>query len=601
MTPTSSLARLLPLLPLLAALLAAAAALAGEPNRPLGQARSLLDQGLEAEAVEPMRQAARLAPDDVAVQREYLDLLKAQGRGRELLAEFSARREAHPDDANAQYLYGVASGDPKTARAAFDEALRLDPKHKWARQGLGSVDVAEGKLEAALVHYRRALELDPAFAEVHNKVANVHLALGQRDQAHAAWQAAIAAAPNDHHAYMNRGAVLSMDGDLDGAAAMLEQAVRTAPGRPRVHFNYGYVLFKLQRHDDALAHFAVALAINPRDRTVRGTRDLVEGVRDGRVPFAAAGPYEEAMSLLTVDPTRSAQKYRELLLLAPDFALAHRNLGVALLASGEAEEALVALERGAELDPDEASVHHNLGNLHLATGRLDEALVAFSRAHELDPGDADSLAALATVQLNLGRHDDALRSFTRALSLRPRDPALLVARSAAQTARGDLEGAILGLRESLELAPEFVAARVQLVAVLREARRFDEALAELDEIERYVPGHPDVASERASLEGHKSADREAARGGKLQLSRIVVADAELARGLVERARGGEDFARLASRYGGGPEANRGGDIGFVDPGELREELQGAVAGLAVGDVSDAVQLGTSWIVLRRTR
>ncbi len=585
----------------LAALLVAAPGVAADTNHALQQARSLLDQGLGAEAVEPMRRAARFAPDDVNVQREYLDLLKAQGLGRELLIEFQTRRDANPKDASAHYLYGVATGAPAAARAAFEEALRLDPNHKWARQGLGSVDVAEGKLEAALVHYGQALELDPGFAEVHNKVANVHLALGQREQAHAAWNAAIAAAPNDHHAYMNRGAVLSMDGDLEGAAQMLEQAVRTAPGRPRVHFNHGYVLFKLQRYDDALAHFAVALAINPRDRTVLGTRELVESVRDGRVPFAAAEPYEEAMSFLAVDPKRSVQKYRELLLLAPNFALAHRNLGMALLATGEAEEGLAALKRGAELDPDEPSVHHNLGNLYLATGRLDDAHAAFTRAHDLDPGDPDNLAALATTQLNLGQSDDALRSFTRALELRPRDPALLVARAAAQTARGDLDGAILGLRESIGHAPDFVAARVQLVAVLREARRFEEALTELDALERFMPGHPDVAAERASLEERRSADTKAAKDGRLQLSRIIVGTEELAKGLVQRARAGEDFSRLASKYGGGPEANRGGDIGFVNPKELRGELRDAVTELSVGEVADAVNLGPSWVVLRRTR
>ncbi len=581
-------------------LLLASPVLAGPAEEALQRAESLIEQGLPAEALAPLREAAAAAPDDVAVQRKYMELMKAQGYGRDVLAEFAARIEERPNEALGHYLYGVASGDPKTAKREFDRALEIDPHHKWARQGLGSVAIAEGRLDDALREYEAALVLDSGFAEVHNKLANLHVARGDSEQAKVAWKRAMEASPDDYHAWMNMGAVLSMEGDLPGAAELLRGAVQRAPGHARAHFNYGYVLFKLDQHDDALAHFAAALAINPRDRTVRGTQHLVQAVRDGDVPKTVIEPYEVAVASLLTDPPTSAQKYKEVLLLAPDFAFAHMNLGVAQAALGEVVAAQASLEKATELAPRDPDTHRNLGMFFLMLQKVGDAVPPLKAAHELDPSDSSLLAALANAQLGSGDLKGATASYRRALKLRPRDPELYVELAAAQAAAGYLDAAAESARGALKIAPELVPARVQLVAILREARRFDEALAQIAVLEEAIPGHPDIASERAAIEARSKAHQAQKAGGEIRVARIIVSDGSAAADLAQKARGGVDFGSLARQHSEGREAPRGGDIGYVDPTDLRPELAAALKGMGVGDVSNPVDLGGVFLILKRT-
>jgi tetratricopeptide (TPR) repeat protein len=586
--------------PILLCLALATPAWSADAEESLQQAESLIEQGLPAEALAPLREAARAAPDDVAVQRRYMELMKSQGYGRDVAAEFQARIERRPDDALSHYLIGVALGDPKTAKLAFERALELDPTHKFARQGLGSVAVAQGRFDDALTEYAAALVLDPQFAEVHNKVANLHAARGDSDLAKAAWKKAMEAAPDDYHAWMNMGAVLSMEGDLDGAAELLGEAVRRAPGHARAHFNYGYVLFKIDRHDDALAHFAAALAINPRDRTVRGTQVLVQAVRDGDVPATAIDPYEQAVASMLTDPSIAAQKYKEVLMLAPDFAFAHMNLGVAHAALGEVVDAEQSLKKATELGPEDADTWRNLGMFYLMVQRFPDAVPALQTAHGLDPSDPQLLGALANAQFTSGDAGAASSSYRRALKLRPRDPELHVELAAAQAASGYLDSAATSARDALEIAPDLVPARVQLVAILREARRFDEALRELAVLEKQIPNHPDIVSERTAIEARRSAHKSEAGAGKLRLARILVATEDDAIQLVVRARAGEDFSALARKHSEGREAPRGGDIGYVQAADLRPELAAAVDGLSAGQISQPVDLGGTWMILKRT-
>ena len=599
--------KLLPLLAVcsLSGLLLASPALAGsslEAERAWRQASSLIEQGLQGAAMEPMRRAVELAPDDIRIQCDYQDLMKAQGYAIEVIEEYRARKDRHPDDADALYLYGRATGDPVIAGETFARAVELDPGHVWAVQGLGGVAAVEGRLDDAVAQYRAALALDPGRADIHNKIAGIHFARGDAEAAKAAWTEAQRLAPDDYHAFMNMGAVLSMEGDLERSSELLAEAVARAPGNPLAYVNLGYVLFKLQRYEDALANFAAALAINPRDRKVAGSRDLVIQVRDGRIPFEVFDPYEKALAATTGNPNEAIQYFREVLLLAPEFAVAHMNLGLLQFAIGQQDDGLVSLREAAELAPDDVATRYNLGFVLMGRQELPEAKGHLQAAADLDPGDVDAISALALVHLGLGEVDRSTTLYRRALELQPRDPVLWLQLSSAQAAGDQLGEAVDAARQALVIAPGFTSARVQLVAILREDRRFDDALKELEPLEQMAPNHPELATQRAALESARATVEEAAAiPGQVRLSRIYLTDQQAADDVSSKLRAGGDFDRLARKYGQGAERTRAGDIGFLAPSDLRPELAEAVDGLAVGEVTPAIGVGSGWVILKRMR
>ena len=70
--------------------------------------------------------------------------------------------------------------------------------------------------------------------------------------------------------------------------------------------------------------------------------------------------------------------------------------------------------------------------------------------------------------------------------------------------------------------------------------------------------------------------------------------------LVEKLRGGDDFAAAARQYSRETHAKDGGSWGYIEPqDDLRKELADAIAKLGIGAVSDPVVLGEYIYILRK--
>lgn len=72
---------------------------------------------------------------------------------------------------------------------------------------------------------------------------------------------------------------------------------------------------------------------------------------------------------------------------------------------------------------------------------------------------------------------------------------------------------------------------------------------------------------------------------------------ETARQLLKKVKEGEDFQQLAKNYSEGPNADKGGDLGFVQPGELIPQLSDAAFKLAVGQTSDLIDVQGAYHIL----
>ena len=74
---------------------------------------------------------------------------------------------------------------------------------------------------------------------------------------------------------------------------------------------------------------------------------------------------------------------------------------------------------------------------------------------------------------------------------------------------------------------------------------------------------------------------------------------ETAQGLVDRARKGEDFAALVRDYSEGPATDNGGVVNrYIQPSELGPELGARAMAMKPGDVSDPVQDGSRFLIIK---
>src|SRR5690606_10759368 len=68
--------------------------------------------------------------------------------------------------------------------------------------------------------------------------------------------------------------------------------------------------------------------------------------------------------------------------------------------------------------------------------------------------------------------------------------------------------------------------------------------------------------------------------------------------LVQQLRGGADFGAIARQFSRGTTAREGGDVGWVQEGQLAARLDQALAGLQPGDITDPIR-GTGGIYILR--
>ena len=99
---------------------------------------ALLQENRPDEAAGEARKWIADCPDEgVVPHRLYQDTLSGLGRYDQILAEYRARLDAHPEVGANHYLYGRLLSDPARSVPLYREAIRRDPQLSWAYGALG--------------------------------------------------------------------------------------------------------------------------------------------------------------------------------------------------------------------------------------------------------------------------------------------------------------------------------------------------------------------------------------------------------------------------------------------------------------------------------
>ncbi len=189
-----------------------------------------------------------------------------QGRHSDALEPLSNNVKLAPNDAQAHQNLGCALlelGRFEEAKASFLQALALKPDYVQAHSNLGISLMNLGYLDEAEKSYRHALVLMPDFIETHNNLGNLLKDLGRLDEAEASYRQALLLKPNFAEAHQNLGNVLTELGRLVEAEASYRQAILLKPDYVQAQRGLGSVLLKLKRMGEAIASYRKALDIDP--------------------------------------------------------------------------------------------------------------------------------------------------------------------------------------------------------------------------------------------------------------------------------------------------------------------------------------------------
>src|SRR5262245_9775596 len=168
-----------------------------------------------------------------------------------------------------------------------------------------------------------AAAMNPLFASAVKSMQAGDLAEAER-----LCRAILATEPNDVPSIHLLGFLAYRSGRLDTAIDLIGQAIRLDESNPDCHFNIALALLAARRWQEAVTHVTRAIELKPDyAMVVSKLVDLSytqanQALEHGRLADAMIG-------------------YQQVVALKPDFAEAHSNLGVALMAQGLAAEATV--------------------------------------------------------------------------------------------------------------------------------------------------------------------------------------------------------------------------------------------------------------------
>ncbi len=201
------------------------------------------------------------------------------------------------------------------------------------------------------------------------------------------WDDTVAKSPASALAWNNRGNALAGAGRHDDALADYRKALAIDPGFFRAWYNVGNLFLERGELAGAVTAYDRAALLAPREAIVPANRGLARH-RAGDLDGAEAD-------------------YRLALAFGPPRAGVLTNLGLVLQATGRTAEAEDAYRHALRLQPGHREAMLDLGILLAETGRRSEAVALYRGALAIDPGDFEAGYNLAVDLDALGRRSEA--------------------------------------------------------------------------------------------------------------------------------------------------------------------------------------------------
>ncbi|MGQ9836250.1 MAG: tetratricopeptide repeat protein [Thermoanaerobaculaceae bacterium] len=174
-------------------------------------------------------------------------------------------------------------------------------------------------------------------------------------------------------------------------------------------------------------------------------------------------------------------------------ALYLNNLGADELRANHPDIALRYFQDAIKLAPEFAPAWANLGVAQRRLGLVQEALEAYGRALALAPGNPTVLTNLAALFRSLGREYEAQQA-VRAANLAQASPHQLLVRGDLEMAAGKIREAKKLYRRALRSNPTFVEAMVALAKAELAEGKLEAARRWISKAEKLHPDHPQLKS-----------------------------------------------------------------------------------------------------------
>jgi putative PEP-CTERM system TPR-repeat lipoprotein len=421
----------------------------------MGVGSQLLLAGDEVVGIEKFREALAIDPDNRTAREGLIAAYLNLGRlveARQEAQTYSARYEDNPRPLLLLGAVELRAEDRVSARAAFQQALELDPENIAGYRGLATLALQAGEIDVARSNYRRALSVAPEDLATTLSLATLELRAGE----------------------------------LEVAEAMLEEAIELQPDALPPRLLLSQLLLSQGRASDAVAVLAV----------VRDLHDEVPALHEMLVrAYVAAGQPELA--------TSSAET---MLRLRPDDVDTLIFVAGVDIFSGREEQARERIQAAIELEPENLQAQKLAIDFLIRTGDFDDAVEALDALPDYAREAPDVLVAQGRLAMTQGRTRDAVAFFEEALQKQPTDGILLML-SSARWSLGRRDEVISSLEAWLNDRPGDSSVRLDLASRYLMVGMSDAAKDEYNVLLQAAPDNVTILNNLAWLVRNDEPDR----------------------------------------------------------------------------------------------
>ena len=268
------------------------------------------------------------------------------------------------------------AGQYGEAHAAFYRALALDPTHKLANLGMGTLlYVGMGAADEALLYVEKAARRDSSSAESFFVLGKVYMDLDRPASAVQAFARVTRLRAQDWEAYFWLGRAYEQNNRLTEAANAFGNATRWAPWEPGPLWELAQ-LYAMQGNEKA------AEEMNKRFERYHRLAQRVESLQSqlDREPQNERALLDLGLVYMEQGRLdRAAAHYQGMIDRAPQSALGRYGLGLLCLRRNDPQAALGYLHKAAIYAPDDAEIRGALGQAYFQLERYDEAVLEWEQ------------------------------------------------------------------------------------------------------------------------------------------------------------------------------------------------------------------------------
>lgn len=375
-----------------------------------------------SEALEALRQSAKLSPD---------------------------QPETHGNIGSA--LLGL--GRPAEAAAAFREAIRLAPRDGSFHTALCGALIAMSSPNEAAVACETGVKLNPDSPDAHGLYSDALRFAGRpQSDVQRAIDSALARFPENDQIVLAAAEHYST-GNPSYSAELFEKLIRIDPSA-RNHARLAEIYLRLEREPEAVAAAREALEIEPDNPFANYFMGKL---------FFELGLHEEA-----------AAAFEKVIASGVPMPSAPHYLAVSEARRGRVNEAINILKTAIADSPDDFDLQCELGRLLNRQSRYDEAIASFRKAINIDPKHFEAKIGLGIALLESARFEQAIPVLEEANRMRPGNEAVAML---LRVTRGRQEHLprIEAMKRFAREHPDDLRIRADLVTMLSFTRRLTEA------------------------------------------------------------------------------------------------------------------------------